>query len=313
VIFCFYVFFSITHSIFYKKILSVYRSLPRGATRAAPKPAAVFPLFSSPATPPPELAIGMAVRPAGMVAARLSSSRWWRAPQQADKPSLARLCGVDVGACYGCGGADWCVWGDDRASFFLPTWSPPPFLTAAAVQPRVAGPWPRQSDPMPGSRIWTLSTGSASAAGSWCGGGSWLGLVQVLWGGALFFATSPLTALTAAVVGATTSFSQAAHGVRAVALATTQDGVHGCGQHGGRDICRDAGFGACHPDPVASGQGAVPEIMGHTSCGCWQQHRQVPGPTTLVICGLGLRLCEAAMVVARRSDIGVAVLEVARL
>jgi hypothetical protein len=39
----------------------------------------------------------------------------------------------------------------------------------------------------------------------------------------------------------------------------------------------------------------------------------VPGLTTFVICGLGVRLCEAAMVVARRSGVGVAVLEVARL
>lgn len=70
-------------------------SLPRGATRAAPKPAAAFPLFSSTATPPPELAAGMTVRPAGRVVARLSSSRWWRAPQKAGKPSLARLRGVD--------------------------------------------------------------------------------------------------------------------------------------------------------------------------------------------------------------------------
>jgi hypothetical protein len=107
-----------------------------------------------------------------------------------------------------------------------------------------------------------LAVGAVAA-----GGDSWLGLVQVLWGGALFFATSPLTALTAVVVGATTSFGRLARGVRAVALATTQGGAHGCGQHVRCDVCRDASFGACHPDPVASGQGAAPEIVGHTSCG----------------------------------------------
>jgi hypothetical protein len=99
----------------------------------------------------------------------------------------------------------------DGVSFFFPTCFPP-FLAATAAQPGVASLWPKRSDPVLGGRIWTLSTGSASAAGSRCGGGrwrlrwrQWLGLVQVL-RGALFFATSPLTALTATVVGATTSF-----------------------------------------------------------------------------------------------------------
>jgi hypothetical protein len=36
------------------------------------------------------------------------------------------------------------------ASFFLPTCSPPPFLTAVVAQPGVIGPWPRRSDPVPG-------------------------------------------------------------------------------------------------------------------------------------------------------------------
>jgi hypothetical protein len=63
------------------------------------------------------------------------------------------------------------------ASFFLPTCSPPPFLTTAVAQPGVVGPWPRRSDPVPGGRISTLSTGSASAAGSWCGCGRWRQLV----------------------------------------------------------------------------------------------------------------------------------------
>jgi hypothetical protein len=58
---------------------------------------------------------------------------------------------------------------------------------------------------MPGGWIWTLATGSASTAGG-CVGGVWLGLVHVLWGGALFFATPRLTVLTAVVVGATTYF-----------------------------------------------------------------------------------------------------------
>jgi hypothetical protein len=89
-----------------------------------------------------------------------------------------------------------------------------------------------------GGQIWTQSIGSASAAGSWCGGGSWLGFVQVMWGGALFFATSPLASLTAAMVGATTSFDRPARSVRAVALATAQGGPRGCAQHGGHDVCR---------------------------------------------------------------------------
>jgi hypothetical protein len=78
-------------------------SLPRGATRAAPKLVAAFPLFSSPGTPPPKLAAGMVVQLAGMVAAMLSSSCWWCAPQQANRPSLAWFRGVDEGGCCGCG------------------------------------------------------------------------------------------------------------------------------------------------------------------------------------------------------------------
>jgi hypothetical protein len=42
-----------------------------------------------------------------------------------------------------------------------------------------------------------LPAGAVAASGG-CGGGSWLGLVQVLWGGALSFATSPLTSLRVA-------------------------------------------------------------------------------------------------------------------
>jgi hypothetical protein len=78
-------------------------SLPRGATRAAPKPAAAFPLFSALGTPPPKLAAGMVVQLAGMVAAMLSSSCWWCAPHQADMPSLVWLRGVDEDGCCECG------------------------------------------------------------------------------------------------------------------------------------------------------------------------------------------------------------------
>jgi hypothetical protein len=107
------------------------------------------------------------------------------------------------------------------------------------------------------------------AAGGGCVGGGWLGFVQVLWGGTLFFATPPLTVLTAVVVEAATSFGRPAYGVRAVALTTAQGGARGCGPHGGGDVCRGADFGTCHPDPVASGQGATLEMEGHTSYGCW--------------------------------------------
>jgi hypothetical protein len=149
----------------------------------------------------------MAVRPAGMVAARLSSSRWWPAPQQAGKPSLARLRGVvwvaaaavaapaDAHAGVGDGGG---------ASFFLPTCSPPPFLTVAATH---LGSLARGS----GGRIRCSGAGSGpyrpdlpqqlAVSAVAAGGGSWLGLVQVLWGGALFVAISPLMAFTAAMVG----------------------------------------------------------------------------------------------------------------
>jgi hypothetical protein len=42
-----------------------------------------------------------------------------------------------------------------------------------------------------------LVFGAVATSGG-CGGGSWLGLVQVLWGGTLFFATSSLTSLRVA-------------------------------------------------------------------------------------------------------------------
>jgi hypothetical protein len=63
------------------------------------------------------------------------------------------------------------VGGGGGAPFFLSTCSPPPFMTTTTAQPGVADPWPRRSDPVLGGRIWTLSTGSASAAGNLCGGG----------------------------------------------------------------------------------------------------------------------------------------------
>jgi hypothetical protein len=157
-------------------------SLPRGATRAAPKPAVAFPLFSSPATPPSELAAGMAVRPAGMVAARLSALRWWHAPQQAGKPSLARLRGVDVGGCCGCGcrGAGWCprrCRGRRRGIFLSSHMFPSSFLDGDSSS--TWGRWPvaqavgsgaRGPDLDPVDRICLSSC-------SWCGGGQWRQLV----------------------------------------------------------------------------------------------------------------------------------------
>jgi hypothetical protein len=57
-------------------------------------------------------------------------------------------------------------------------------LVPAQVQgaaARVPGPWPRRSAPVLGGQIWTLSTGSASSAGSWCGGGCDGGRWRLRW------------------------------------------------------------------------------------------------------------------------------------
>jgi hypothetical protein len=64
--------------------------------------------------------------------------------------------------------------------------------------------------------------------------------------------------------------SAKSRGVQAVALATAWGGARGCGQNGDDDVCRGVGFGACRPDPAPSGQGAAPEMVGRTSCGCWR-------------------------------------------
>jgi hypothetical protein len=85
----------------------------------------------------------MAVRPTGMVAARLSSSRWWHAPQQAGKPSLAWLHGVDVGGCCGYGGAGWCPCrcrGWWRGIFLSPHMFPSSFLDGGSSS--TWGHWP---------------------------------------------------------------------------------------------------------------------------------------------------------------------------
>jgi hypothetical protein len=104
----------------------------------------------------------MAVRPAGRVAARLSSSRWWHAPQQAGKPSLARLRRVvwmataavaaPAGARAGVGDGGWGRW-----------------PVAQAVGSGARGP------------DLDLSTGSASTAASWCGGGCGCGRWWLRW------------------------------------------------------------------------------------------------------------------------------------
>ena len=59
-----------------------------------------------------------------------------------------------------------------------------------------------------------------------------------------------------------------------------------------------AGFGAWCPDPAVPGQGAAPEMVGHTPCGGWRRgrlrHRRVPGATKMVSDGLVVRHWDAS-------------------